>query len=216
MHNRFSNIIICDDHYLTALGVEMTLTQNSLHSLNIRKATTGKEALKLFTQEEPHLLLIDLNLPDMSGIDVIKEIREIETTSKIIVLTGQSEPYLLKQVCQLKVNGLLKKSDTGKNLYEALEFIRTNGHDKMFIDSSIQKILNNEETYIPTKREYEVLELMSQGLTSEKIALKLDCSLSTIKTYRSRIMDKSGSRNSAEMVSWFLLRNGKDNLGSNT
>lgn len=216
MSYQLSNIVICDDHFLTALGVEIILSQNFPHFLNIRKASTGKEALELYKQKQPDLLLIDLNLPDISGLEVIREILKSPTNSKILVLTGLTEPYLLKQVCQLKVNGLLRKSDTSKNLTEALNFIRTPGQGKMYLDPFIQALLENEEIYIPTKREFEVLELMSQGLTSEKIAQKLDCSVATIKTYRARIMEKSVSRNSAEMVSWFLLRYRKDNFGSNT
>jgi DNA-binding NarL/FixJ family response regulator len=216
MNNNLSSIIVCDDHYLTALGVELALLQNFSHPLTIRKATTGHEALELFKQSSPDLLLIDLNLPDISGLEVIRRIRESCTTSRIIVLTGQSEPYLLKQVCGLGVNGLLKKSDTAKNLSDALDFIRTNGRDKMYLDSFMQSIVWDGETYVPTKREFEILALMSQGLTSNMIALKLDCSVATIKTHRSRIMNKSGSRNSAEMIAWFLQGNGKDNFSSNT
>ncbi len=216
MNKNLSNIVVCDDHYLTALGVEMSLIQNLSHPLTIRKATTGQEALELFKQSSPDLLLIDLNLPDISGLEVIQRFRENYSTSSIIVLTGQSEPYLLKQVCGLGVNGLLKKSDTAKNLSDALDFIRTNGRDKMYLDSFMQSIVGDGETYVPTKREFEILSLMSQGLTSNMIALKLDCSVATIKTHRSRIMNKSGSRNSAEMIAWFLQGNGKDNFSSNT
>jgi DNA-binding NarL/FixJ family response regulator len=216
MHKTPIKIIICDDHFLTGLGIELVLNQSYPQPLNIRKASTGREVLELFKENQPDLLVLDLNLPDISGLDVIRDIRKTTSTSKILVLTGQSEPFLLKQVCELKVNGLLKKSDSGKNLTDALNFIRTHEQDQMFLDPTIKTILGDEETYVPTKREYEVLELMSQGHTSEKISLKLDCSIATIKTYRARIMNKSGSRNSAEMVSWFLQRYGKENFGTST
>ena len=216
MNNPLSNIIICDDHFLTALGAEMIVINNSPYPVTVRKATTGKDALNLFHQKRPDLIIIDLNLPDMPGVDVIKKIRESSSNSKIIVLTGQTEPYVLRQVAQLKINALLRKSDSSLNLSEALNYTRTSREEKIFFDSSVSSILGDDETYVPTKREYEVLELMSQGLTSEKIATRLDCSVATVKTYRSRIMNKSGSRNSAEMIAWFLQRNGKDNFGSNS
>lgn len=203
-----SNVIICDDHFVSAIGVEMLLCQYSPYPLNIRKATSGKKALELFDQKSPDLMVIDLGLPDMSGLDVIKKIRETSTTSKIIVLTGQSEPHLLRQVYQLKVNGILKKMNSGKNLGEALNFLKTNS-DKTFLDSSTQSLLEVQETYVPTKREYEVLDLMSKGHTSEEIADQLQCSIPTIKTYRARIMNKSGVKNSAEMISWYLKGNSK-------
>ncbi len=207
-HNELSNVIICDDHFVSVVGIEMLLGQYLPFPLNIRKATTGKKAIELFTQKLPDLLVIDLGLPDISGLEVIKKIRESSILSKIIVLTGQSEPQLLRQVYQLNVNAILKKINSGKNLEEALNFLKTK-NDNIYLDSSIQSILDIQETYVPTRREYEVLELMSKGLTSEEIADQLKCSIPTIKTYRARIMDKSSTRNSAEMISWFLKGHGK-------
>ena len=172
------------------------------------------QAVEQFEKLVPDLLLVDLNLPDISGFEVIRRVRQVSATPLIIVLTGQNEKHLLKQVSELKVNAILKKSDSGKNLTDALAFIQRHGHNKMFFDPTVEAILETEENYIPSKREAEVLELIIKGMTSEKIALALDCSVATVKTYRARIMNKSGTRNSAEMISWFLQRNGKDNFGS--
>ncbi|AUN99102.1 hypothetical protein C0V70_13525 [Bacteriovorax stolpii] len=202
----FSDVIICDDHYVSAIGVEMLLSQHSSRPLNIRKASTGEKVLELFTQKSSDLLIVDLGLPGISGIEVIKKIRQMSPTTKIIVLTGQNEPHLLKQVYQLKVCGILRKMGTGKNLGEALNFIQTNT-DKTYLDTSVTSILKDQSQATPTPREYEVLELMSKGHTSEEIAKEMDCSLSTIKTYKARIMNKSGAKNSAEMISWYLKRN---------
>lgn len=216
MSKAISKVLICDDHYLTALGIEMILTNQSPAPVTILKATTGKAALELHDESSPDLLVLDLNLPDMSGLEVIRKIREAKGMAKIIVLTGQNEAYLLRQVYNLKVNGLLKKSNSEKNLFDALHFIRTNESNRIYLDTFMQSILEDEEIYVPTKREYEVLELMTQGLTSERIAQALECSVATVKTYRSRIMEKSGSRNSAEMIAWFLKRHGKDGNSSGT
>lgn len=207
-HNELSNVIICDDHFVSLIGIEMLLGQYFPYPLNIRKATTGKKAIELFTQKLPDLMVIDLGLPDISGIEVVKKIRETSITPKIIVLTGMSEPHLLRQVYQLKVSAILRKMNSGKNLEEALNFLKTkNGNT--YLDPSTQSILEIQEIYVPTRREYEVLELMSKGFTSEEIAGHLKCSIPTIKTYRARIMDKSSTRNSAEMISWFLKGHGK-------
>lgn len=202
----FSNVIICDDHYVSAIGIEMLLSQYAARPLNIRKASTGEKVLELFAQKSSDLLIVDLGLPGISGIEVIKQVRHLSPSSKIIVLTGQNEPHLLRQVYQLKVSGILRKMGTGKNLGDALNFLKSNA-DKTYLDASVTSILDDQTQTSPTPREYEVLEWMSKGHTSKETAKEMNCSLSTIKTYKARIMNKSGAKNSAEMISWFLKRN---------
>lgn len=211
----FSNIIICDDHYVSALGIEMLLRECSQKNLQIRIASTGKKALDYIHQEPADLIIVDLGLPDISGLDVIKQIRNGSNQPYIIVLTGASESHILRQVYQLKVNGILRKTSTGKNLGEALHFLMIH-QDQTYLDPSVSSLLQTSVDQAPTRREYEVLELMAQGLTSDEIAKKMNCSITTIKTYRARIMNKSGARNSSELMAWYLKGNGNKNLGSHT
>lgn len=209
----FSNIIICDDHYVSAVGVETVLREQSQKSIRVRRATTGKKALEYLNQEAPDLIIVDLGLPDMSGLDVVKHIRENQIQSRVIVLTGLSSPHILRQVYQLKVNGILRKMSTGQNLSEAMNFLKLNS-DKTYLDPSVTGILRESDGPALTPREFEVMELMADGHTSEEIARKMNCSITTIKTYRARIMNKSGARNSSEMMAWYLKGNGKTNFGS--
>ena len=82
----FLNVIICDDHYVSALGIETLLREHSPKNLRIRTASTGKKALDFLDQETPDLILVDLGLPDISGVEVIKQIRERATKPRILVL----------------------------------------------------------------------------------------------------------------------------------
>jgi DNA-binding NarL/FixJ family response regulator len=214
---QISEVIICDDHYVSALGIEALLRDYSRDCssppLQVRTASTGEMALDFFAQQEPDLIMVDLGLPNMSGLEVIKQIRASSSTARVIVLTGLSEPDTLHQVYQLKVNGILKKMNTGQNLNDALNFIKANP-GKTYVDSSVDGILRTTADKNITPREYEVLELMTQGLTSDEIAGRMKCAVTTIKTYRARIMNRSGARNSAEMMAWYLKRNGKKDFGS--
>lgn len=211
----FSNVIVCDDHYVSALGIEMLLREYLPNNLRVRTSSTGKKALDLINQEAADLIIVDLGLPDISGIDVIKQIRARSVQSRIIVLTGTTEPHILRQVYQLKVNGILRKMSTGLNLKEALNFLKIN-QEKTYLDPSVNSILQTSADQALTRREYEVLELMAQGHTSDEIAEKMKCSVATVKTYRARIMNKSGARNSSEMMAWYLKGNGNKNLGSHS
>jgi DNA-binding NarL/FixJ family response regulator len=210
---KISEIVICDDHHVSALGVELLLRKASAEPLEIRTATSGKMALEFFAQKAPHLAVVDLGLPDIAGLAVIKQLNAMSPACKVIVLTGQSEPHLLQQACLLKVNAVLRKTDTAENLYAALENIRQNSNS-VYLDPSVERIFLGSSGEALTRREHEVLQLIASGLPSHEIAKKLDCAVTTIKTYRARIMSKSGSRNSAEMVAWFLKGNGNGDFGS--
>ncbi len=204
----FSDVIICDDHYVSALGIAALLRDFSQNPLQIRMASTGKMALNFLAEKNPDLITVDLDLPDMSGLEVIKKVRAHSPKSLVIVLTGMSEPQTLQQAHNFKVSGILRKINTGHNLNEALQFLKMN-QDKTYLDSSVESILRMSTDQALTPREHEVMELMRQGFTSDKIAEKMKCAVTTIKTYRARIMNKSGARNSAEMMAWYLKGNRK-------
>lgn len=203
------DIIICDDHPISALGVEVILRDYLAKPLSIRIAHSAQMTFDLINEKKPDLCVLDLGLPDMSGVEIIKQVKDQSKFTKIIILTGQDDPNVLHKVLSLKVNGILRKNNSVHNLIDALNFLENHKGDDSYIDSASALILQTVSTNVLTIRETEVLELMAEGLTSEQISQKLDCALSTIKTYRARIMQKSASRNSAEMVAWFLKRNSK-------
>ncbi len=210
--NSFSNIIICDDHQVSALGVEMLLRSFIAGSPQVRIALNGQKALEYFAQRNPDLMIIDLDLPDISGQEVIKQVRSASPSLKVIVLTGTNEPHTLRQVYQLKVQGILRKTSTSQNLNDALQSAIST--DKTYLDISVSNLLQSSQDQALTRREFEVLELMAQGLKSTEIAQKMDCSVATIKTYKTRIMNKSGARNSAEMMAWYLKGNRNKHFSS--
>lgn len=205
MNNSNLDIIICDDHYISAFGLQALLKKIYNDKIKTRLSSSGEEGLVLFQEKEPDLMILDLGLPKMSGLDLIKELHPHLTFCQLIVMTGSEDSELFKQVLKYNIRALLKKSNSEHNLFEAIKFIDGN-KTGIFIDSSFSKILKEEKGAVLTAREYEVLELMSQGHTSQEIADRLNCSLSTIKTYRMRIMNKSGARNSSEMIAWFLTK----------
>ncbi|GEM_PF-6694806 len=216
MESCLFDIILCDDHHISLLGIETVIRQTLGENISIRRSTTGEEALQLFQEKEPQLLILDLSLPQISGLDVIKSIQKYPTECKIIVLSGSEDPSLFQLVMGQKVNAVLRKLNTSHNLIEALDHLKSN-ESTIYLDPSIEKIIKGSDQASISNREYEVLELMSQGHTSQEIADKLNCTLPTIKTYRARMMNKTGARNSSELLAWFLSkRNIKRNSSSQT
>ncbi|MFM6929593.1 MAG: response regulator transcription factor, partial [Bdellovibrio sp.] len=132
----------------------------------------------------------------------------------ILVLTGSTDTHLLRQALKAGINALLQKSNSAANIEEAVAAV-TNSPNSLYMDSEIKMLLDGTTEMALTKREYEVLNLIVDGLTSQEIAQRMDCSITTIKTYRVRIMNKSGARNTAEMIAWFLKGNSNRNFASN-
>lgn len=205
------NILLCDDHYISLVGIDSILTKAMNGHCKIRYSESGEEALSLFNQERPDLVILDLGLPKMSGLEVIKEIRNLAPECKLIVLSASDDTHLLQQVSLQKVNAIIKKSNTIHHLIEALGTIQRS--EDMYLDPIISRMLKDSDKLSLSPREYEIVELMAQGLTGQEIADNLGCSIATIKTHRMRIMNKCGARNASEILAWFLTK-GKSNRNS--
>lgn len=205
MNPQFLNILLCDDHYISLVGIDTILTKAFNGNMKVRYSESGEEALELFEKEKPDLMILDLGLPRMSGLDVIKAIRAQSSECKLIVLSGSEDPQLLQQVTAQKVNAILRKSNSIHHLLEAFEAIYQSS-ETTYLDPAITRFLKDSSTLTLSPREYEIVELMSQGLTAQEIADHLGCSIATIKTHRMRIMNKSGARNASEILAWFLTK----------
>ena len=208
-----SNVLICEDHYVSAVGAEILLRKLLPEPIRVRIATTGTNAVALAAQETPDLALIDLAMPDLPGLEVIKALRAQCPATRLVVLTAMDDAALIRQVYQLRVDAILRKTQTDQNLREAIQHLGVR-RGKTFLDPPMQKVLQRSEGRSLTPKEYEVVNLMAEGLTSQEIAKRMKCSISTVKTYRARIMNKSGARNSAEIMAWHLKGNAKASFGS--
>ena len=198
-----NRVLICEDHFVSMIGIESLMKDMLSVPLIFERAFSAGAAIEAVRKNLPDLLVVDLGLPDMSGLEVIQFVRSISQKCQIIVLTANDNGPFLKQILNLNIQALLKKENSEANVREAIDSISKN-QDEIFIDASMQRILNLNADKALSSREYEVLKLMVQGFTSKEISEKLNCSVNTVKTYRVRIMNKSGSRNSAEMTAWFL------------
>ena len=199
--------IVCDDHFVSAVGLKALLTEY-FSGVRVSITSSGVQALELGFNDPPDLAIIDLGLPDMSGIDVVRALRERLSQCQIIVMTGSTDARLLREAVGLKPNAVLLKHRSEQNLHDAF------AARAPYVDPVIQKILDMPSEARLTARELEVLKLMSQGLTSRRIADQMKCAVTTVKTYRSRIMTKTNSKNSSEMMAWFLKGNSDDCLSS--
>lgn len=170
------------------------------------EAGTGREALQMALNTKPDLIFVDLSLPDMNGIDLIDLLRKNSIDAKIIVLTGLDNPAILGQAVHSAVDALILKTQSTDQLESLLTKISKPNAAK-FIDPAISVLLEQNTLQTLSKREYEVIELISRGLTNQQIADHFTCSVATVRTHRARIMQKTGTRGTAELIALYLQGN---------
>jgi DNA-binding NarL/FixJ family response regulator len=189
------SILIIDDHPLVGDGITTMLKSESyLSILGICK--TAKEALLFLYDLQPDIILLDISLPDIDGLELCSIIRKNNAISKIIGLTSTNEAGIITQFLARGGNGYLLKNMERAELLTAINEVM-NG--KIFLSTAAnQKILEQynsvnhalQNTPILTRREKEILQLLYQGLNGPQIAEKLYLSHFTIETHRKNLMQK--------------------------
>ena len=204
-------ILIIDDHPLVSDGI--TTMVKDVPYLEVTGACkSGKESLEFLSANEPAIILLDLSLPDIYGLDLCSQIRKANKTVKIIGLTSTNEAGIITQFLAKGGNGYLLKNMERDELITAIDDVL---NDKIFLSKAAnQKILEQyhtvndalKSTPVLTRREKEILQLLYDGLTGPQIAEKLFLSPLTIETHRKNLMQKLNV-NSTQL----MLRYAKDN-----
>lgn len=189
------NILIIDDHPLVAGGIEMMLKDED-HLNIIACAKTAQEALDFLAANEPEIILLDISLPDIDGLQLCDKIRIKNKYSKILGLTSTNDASIITQLLHRGANGYLLKNMERSELLEAIDkvmdgkiFLSRAANEKVLEQfSSVSTALND----IPalTRREKELLQLLKDGFNGPQIAEKLFLSHYTIETHRKNLMQK--------------------------
>ena len=207
-------IVIAEDHTILRAGLRALLSgQNGLEVIG--EAGDGREAIRKVDTLQPDLLLIDLSMPKLNGIDAIREIKSQHPEIKIIVLTvHKSEEYIVAAL-QAGANGYMLKDASQNELLLAIDYV-ING--KTFLSPSISDkvvdaFLNTDKKDKPatvldnlTAREREILKLVAEGNTNKKIADHLCISLKTVEKHRSNLMQKLDLRNTAALTAYAIAK----------
>ena len=207
-------IVIAEDHTILRAGLRALLSgQNGLEVIG--EAGDGREAIRKVDTLQPDLLLIDLSMPKLNGIDAIREIKSQHPEIKIIVLTvHKSEEYIVAAL-QAGANGYMLKDASQNELLLAIDYV-ING--KTFLSPSISDkvvdaFLNTDKKDKPgavldnlTAREREILKLVAEGNTNKKIAEHLCISLKTVEKHRSNLMQKLDLRNTAALTAYAIAK----------
>lgn len=197
-------ILITDDHPVFRNGIK-SLLQGTYNEIIIYEASDGEQALEIISRHQIDVLLLDISMPVMSGLDFLQHLRKIRPIHfKIIVLTLYNDDVLIQRLLELKVDGYLAKNLRAGELRDAIESV-LNGvlYFPTRYDARIRNRIHSGRTpsFKVSKNELSIIQLLSQGNTSKEISSKLGYTLRTVETKRQRLERKFHVRSSAELIS---------------
>lgn len=206
-------VLLADDHKLLRSGLKLLLQRNPAMQV-VGEAADGEQTLKLYEQLQPDILLLDLSMPAMDGMECLKEIKSRYPGSKVIVLTMHEDENYIKRAMEAGASAYVPKSAADTDLFKAIEAVQAGGIYLSQQDSNLllHVLLHREQETIDEKapyvllspREREVLRLVAHGYSLAEVADKLSLSIRTVDTYKVRLMDKLKTTKKSELVSYAL------------
>jgi DNA-binding NarL/FixJ family response regulator len=206
MNQKKIKVFIVDDHDIFRQGVKTLLTSTDRIEV-VGEAINGKDFLEKFTNHNPDVILMDIAMPEMDGIEATALAREKSPDLKILALTMFGEEKYYYQMIQHGIRGFVLKSSGISELLKAIEMVAEGNH--YFSNELLVKLIQNVSVKNVsdqqlTPRETEVLKWIAMGYSNEEIAEKLHISAATIRTHRANLLHKTGCKNSTSMVMWAI------------
>lgn len=209
------HIILADDHILFRRGLK-GIIQSEPGLEVIGEAGDGIELLKLLRTMIPHLVILDISMPNLRGIEAVREIRKEYPDLKVLILTMHKDRSYLHQAISAGADGYLLKEDADPDLFSAIERIR---QGKMYVSPHLTEgmiedwaqirrgdVNSSIQPEVLTPREKEVIKLIADGKSSKEIGDLLFISVRTVERHRANIMDKLKIRKTADLVKYAIQK----------
>jgi DNA-binding NarL/FixJ family response regulator len=201
-------ILIADDHSMVRDGVKNLIRQNKEYTV-IGEAANGRQAIEQFETLAPDLLILDISMPDLNGMEVAREVLHKNPLASIIILSMYDDEEYVSRCLEIGVKGYVVKNESGSELEYAIKsvlqgknYFSRQAQDVIFkkYSHAVTKKKQREELIRLTPREIEIIRLIAEGLTSQQMADKLFISPRTVETHRANLMKKVGVKNAIELV----------------
>jgi two-component system, NarL family, response regulator NreC len=209
-------ILVVDDHKITRDGLSALIDKQPDMEV-VGEASNGREAIELARDMSPDVIIMDISMPDLNGIDATSQILAESPKCKIIALSMYSDSRYVKGMLKAGVSGYLVKSCAFDELVKAITVVAVNqaylspGIADMVMKDYVEALKIDRTAPIPESplsiREREVLQLIAEGVSSDQIASRLHVSIKTVSTHRRNIMEKLNINNIADLIK-FALREG--------
>jgi len=202
------NVLLTDDHQLIIDGLKSLLKNQEYINVSA-EANNGREALRILSFLPIDVVLMDIDMPVMNGIETIKEIKKQYPDVKVIILSMHNEAGMIKSLVDLGANGYMLKSCSQDEVVSAIRKVAAGqSYFSPDVTMALLKPAHPEQkTEILTERETEILKLIAAGFSNKEVGDKLFISHRTVDTHRTNLMKKLGVSNIAGLIS-FAIKNG--------
>lgn len=201
-------VLIVDDHTLVRNGLRQLLAEN-FEIKEFGEAGTSAEAIAAAQASKWDIVLLDISLPGQSGLDVLKQFRELQPSAKVLILTMHPESHYAVRVLKAGAAGYITKESAGKETVEAVKKVMAGG--KYISPGLAEHLASNigaTDAQSPheslSDREYQVMQMLATGKTVKEISFELGLSIKTVSTYRTRLMSKLNFKTNADLVRYVL------------
>lgn len=210
-------IFLVDDHKIVRDGIKSLISDSPSIQI-IGEASSGEELLEKLKILNPDIILLDINLPDTTGIELTKQITEENPSVKILILSMHMSEEFICNAIEAGAKGYLPKTTSQEELLNALNKINNGGEyynndvSEILLKSYIKKTKNASKNKIDkqitlTKRETEILKYFAEGLTNQEIADQLFISIRTVESHKNNIMQKLEMKSTVELVKYAIRNN---------
>ncbi|MDR1743276.1 MAG: response regulator transcription factor [Dysgonamonadaceae bacterium] len=191
-------VAIVDDHYIVLDGIEKIIAESGIAVLT-GKADTAAVCREMLKAGQPDVLMLDVGLPDANGMDLCPQLKALYPAMNILMLTSYAEYTVISYTLNNGASGYILKNAMPE---EIIEGIRTVASGKRFLCEEVDLLMKKQQSnsIVLTRRERELLKLITQGFTSAEIAEKVFLSYETVRGYRKTLHLKLGAHNTAELM----------------
>jgi DNA-binding NarL/FixJ family response regulator len=203
--------LLVDDHPIVRRGVR-DIIADAFPGAVVHEVGSGQEATELVERQDWHVLILDLSLPDGSGLDVVKRVRSVQARLPVLILSMHTPDQFARRAIAAGASGYLTKDTADAELVTAVSRLLRGG--KYFGPEVLERValgLHPDRDEQPherlSDREYEVLRMIGSGKTVSEIATMLTLSVKTVSTYRARVLEKMDMRTNAELTH-YVVRQG--------
>jgi DNA-binding NarL/FixJ family response regulator len=200
-------ILVADDHEIIRLGLRQLLTQSGWNIC--AEASNGEDAVTLARRFKPEIVIMDITMPRLNGIQAIRNILEFLPGTKIAVLTMHSSDQMIREIIEAGAQAYVMKSDADRELVTAIQTIANGG--SYFTSGVPTTLLHPRQTPDPlilknrlTPREREIVQLLAEGKVSREVAKSLGISQKTVETHRANAMRKLEVHSASELVRYAI------------
>jgi DNA-binding NarL/FixJ family response regulator len=206
-----ARILIADDHELLRRGLSATLAEHDKWAV-IGEANTGRAAVESTVKLKPDVVILDVSMPELNGLEATRQILALEPEARILILTMHDSEQVVRDVLDAGAQGYLLKSDAGRDLIAAVEALLndrpyfTSKVARMVLEGYLRPSEKEAEPSPLSPREREIVQLLAEGHSNKEVAEHLGISVKTAETHRTNIMRKMNFRSITDMVR-YAIRN---------